>query len=373
MIIEREIYLTDPAEKAKVVEFLNGFGLTFTGNIEYTMGLFADGELVGTGSLGGRVMRDIAIKESFQHKGLTHRIIRNLKSESARRGIVGNQIFTKPQNVPVFEHMGFKCVAVAEPYAALLESGQDTLEEYLSRIRALLGSGEGKNRGALVMNCNPFTLGHRSLVEYAINNCDEVIIFAVQENRSVFPFADRFTLIKQGVQDMKGVQVVSGGEYIISNATFPTYFIKGTEELSAQTTLDATIFATRIAPALNISVRFVGEEPTDKTTLAYNQAMKEVFSNNGIELKVIPRVQKGEQIISASAVRRALASNDMETIRRMVPKTTLTYFSSEAGKNVIERIKLEDKIKKLQEQEAQVVTKSIEKQKRPNKKLKRCP
>ena len=162
--------------------------------------------------------------------------------------------------------MGFKCVAVAEPYAALLESGQDTLEEYLSRIRALLGSGEGKNRGALVMNCNPFTLGHRSLVEYAINNCDEVIIFAVQEDRSVFPFADRFTLIKQGVQDMKGVQVVSGGEYIISNATFPTYFIKGTEELSAQTTLDATIFATRIAPALNISVRFVGEEPTDKTT-----------------------------------------------------------------------------------------------------------
>ena len=54
----------------------------------------------------------------------------------------------------------------------------------------------------------------------------------------------------------------------------------------------------------------------------------------------------------------------METIRRMVPKTTLTYFSSEAGKNVIERIKLEDKIKKLQEQEAQVVTKSIEKQKK---------
>ena len=364
MITEREIFLTNPVEKAKVEEFLKKFDLTFTGVIDYTMGLFDDGKLIGTGSLGGRVMRDIAICEEYRGKGLTHRIVRNLQGEADRRGVTGNQIFTKPETVPVFEHMGFKCVAVAEPYAALLESGQDTLEEYLSRIRALLGSGEGKNRGALVMNCNPFTLGHRSLVEYAINNCDEVIIFAVQEDRSVFPFADRFTLIKQGVQDMKGVQVVSGGEYIISNATFPTYFIKGTEELSAQTTLDATIFATRIAPALNISVRFVGEEPTDKTTLAYNQAMKEVFSNNGIELKVIPRVQKGEQIISASAVRRALASNDMETIRRMVPKTTLTYFSSEAGKNVIERIKLEDKIKKLQEQEAQVVTKSIEKQKK---------
>lgn len=351
MIYEREIFLTDPQERAMVIDFLKGFDLTFTGNIEYTMGLFSDGKLIGTGSLGGRVMRDIAIAEDFQHKGLTHRIIRNLEAESNRRGITGNQIFTKPQNVPVFEHMGFKCVAVAE-YAALLERGQDTLEEYLNRMRALLGNGEGKNRGAIVMNCNPFTLGHRSLVEYAVNNCDEVIIFAVQEDRSVFPFSDRFTLIKQGVRDMKSVQVVSGGDYIISNATFPTYFIKGTEELAAQTTLDATIFATRIAPALNITVRFVGEEPSDKTTLAYNKAMEEVFHHNGLELKIVPRVQKGDQVVSASAVRRALASDDMETIRRMVPKSTLTYFSTEAGQRVIHEIKLEDKLKRLEAEEA---------------------
>ena len=183
MITEREIFLTDPEEKAKVVEFLKGFDLTFAGIIDYTMGLFDDGKLIG-----GRVMRDIAISSDYQRKGLTHRIIRNLQGESNRRGINGNQIFTKPKNVPVFEHMGFKCVAVAEPYAALLESGTDTLEDYLARVRTFLGSGEGKNRGAIVMNCNPFTLGHRSLVEYAHNNCDEVIIFAVQEDRSVFPF-----------------------------------------------------------------------------------------------------------------------------------------------------------------------------------------
>ena len=113
MITEREIFLTDPEEKAKVVEFLKGFDLTFTGIIDYTMGLFDDGKLIGTGSLGGRVMRDIAISSDYQRKGLTHRIIRNLQGESNRRGINGNQIFTKPKNVPVFEHMGFKCVAVA--------------------------------------------------------------------------------------------------------------------------------------------------------------------------------------------------------------------------------------------------------------------
>ena len=225
MITEHEIFLTDPSEKAKVIEFLKGFDLTFTGNIDYTMGLYDDGQLIGTGSLGGRVMRDIAISEKYQKKGLTRRIIRNLQGESYRRGVTGNQIFTKPKNVPIFEHMGFKCVAVAEPYAALLEKGTDTLEDYLGRVLASLGSGVGKNRGAIVMNCNPFTLGHRSLVENAHNNCDEVIIFAVQEDRSIFPFSDRFSLIKQGVRDMKGVEVISGGDFIISNATFPTYFI----------------------------------------------------------------------------------------------------------------------------------------------------
>lgn len=351
MITEHEIFLTDPSEKAKVVEFLKGFALTFTGNIDYTMGLYDDGQLIGTGSLGGRVMRDIAISEKYQKKGLTRRIIRNLQGESYRRGVTGNQIFTKPKNVPVFEHMGFKCVAVAEPYAALLEKGTDTLEDYLGRVRSILGTGEGKNRGAIVMNCNPFTLGHRSLVEYAHNNCDEVIIFAVQEDRSIFPFSDRFSLIKQGVRDMKGVEVISGGDFIISNATFPTYFIKGTDELAAQTKLDATIFATRIAPALNITVRFVGEEPTDKTTLAYNNAMREVFAQNGIELKEIPREQKGNQIVSASSVRRALADDDWETVYRMVPKTTLIYLKSPAGQEVIRRIKMTEAFKKMEAEE----------------------
>lgn len=351
MITEHEIFLTDPSEKAKVVEFLKGFELTFTGNIDYTMGLYDDGQLIGTGSLGGRVMRDIAISEKYQKKGLTRRIIRNLQGESYRRGVTGNQIFTKPKNVPVFEHMGFKCVAVAEPYAALLEKGTDTLEDYLGRVRSILGTGEGKNRGAIVMNCNPFTLGHRSLVEYAHNNCDEVIIFAVQEDRSIFPFSDRFSLIKQGVRDMKGVEVISGGDFIISNATFPTYFIKGTDELAAQTKLDATIFATRIAPALNITVRFVGEEPTDKTTLAYNNAMREAFAQNGIELKEIPREQKGNQIVSASSVRRALADDDWETVYRMVPKTTLIYLKSPAGQEVIRKIKMTEAFKRMEAEE----------------------
>ena len=70
MITEREIFLTDPEEKQKVIDFLKEFDLTFTGNIDYTMGLFDDNRLIGTGSLGGRVMRDIAISSDYQKKDL---------------------------------------------------------------------------------------------------------------------------------------------------------------------------------------------------------------------------------------------------------------------------------------------------------------
>lgn len=345
MITEREIYLTNPEEKRKVVEFLDSFQLTFTGNIDYTMGLYDNGELIGTGSLGGRVMRDIAIKLSYQGRGLTRRIIRNLQIESYRRGVTGNQIFTKPGKVEVFKHMGFKPVAVAPPYAGLLESGTNTLEEYLGRVARILGAGYGKNRSAIVMNCNPFTLGHRALIEEASRNSDEVVIFAVQEDRSAVPFSDRISLMKQGVADLRNVQIVSGGDYIISNATFPTYFIKGTDELAAQTRLDAMVFAQRIAPELNITARYVGEEPTDKTTLAYNEAMREMFPNYGIELYVIPRRTDGENIISASRVRRALVQGDWSTIEGMVPPSTLVYLKSDKGKEIVKRIQLMETIK----------------------------
>ncbi len=346
MITEREIYLTNPEEKKKVVDFLNTFQLTFTGNIDYTMGLYDNDELIGTGSLGGRVMRDIAIKLSYQGRGLTRRIIRNLQLESHRRGVPGNQVYTKPENVEVFQHVGFKKIVVAKPYAALLESGNNTLDDYIDRVARILGAGNGKKRAALIMNCNPFTLGHRALIEEAAKNSDEVIIFVVQADRSAIPFSDRFSLIKQGVADLRNVSVISGGDYIISNATFPTYFIKGTDELAAQTHLDALVFAQRIAPELNITARYVGEEPTDNTTAAYNKAMQEIFPDHGIELYVVPRKKGGKEFISASKVRKAFLAGDWATVEAMVPPSTLIYLKSDKGAELIRRIQLMETIKK---------------------------
>ena len=81
--------------------------------------------------------------------------------------------------------------------------------------------------------------------------------------------------------------------------------------------------------------------------------MQEVFSNNGIELKIIPREQKGNQIVSATSVRKALAEDDWETVSRMVPKTTLVYLKSADGEAVIRKIKMAEALKKMESEKKQ--------------------
>ena len=344
-----ELSLGFSHDRQMLVEFLAKHHLNYEDDIEAAFGVFdSDDNLTGCGCCAGNLLKCFAVDESLRGQNALGSLVSRLVENRFEAGHYDLFVITRPKNKVLFTSCGFYPLAETEA-VLMLENKKSGLDNYYKKF--LAGTDTDENVGCIVMNCNPFTLGHRSLVEYAVNNCDEVIIFAVQEDRSIFPFSDRFSLIKQGVKDMKGVSVISGGDYIISNATFPTYFIKGTDELAAQTKLDATVFATRIAPALNITVRFVGEEPTDKTTLAYNRAMREVFANNGIELKVIPREQKGHQVVSASTVRKALSEDDWETVYRMVPKSTLVYLKSPEGQAVIRKIKMTEAFKQMEAEE----------------------
>lgn len=181
--------------------------------------------------------------------------------------------------------------------------------------------------GAIVMNCNPFTLGHRYLVEYAASKCDRLYIFAVEEDLSFFPFADRIELIKQGVSDLKNVTVLPSGNFIISRTTFPAYFEKeaSTDDTVVDASSDIEIFAKHIAPQLNITVRFAGEEPLDNVTRQYNSQMKRILPQYGIKFDVIPRKEINGQVVSASRVRKLLKEKDFEGIKSMVPLTTYEY------------------------------------------------
>ena len=177
-------------------------------------------------------------------------------------------------------------------------------------------------RGVVVMNCNPFTLGHRYLIEQAAKQVERLFVMVVREDCSLFAYAERKAMVEQGVAHLKNVTVIDGSEYAISQATFPTYFLKRLDDAAdTQMLLDLDLFRRHIAPALGTTVRFVGTEPTDRLTRRYNQLMHEVLA----DVREIVRLEKEGNAVSASRVRKAMEQGDMSTIRQLVPPTTLPY------------------------------------------------
>ena len=177
-------------------------------------------------------------------------------------------------------------------------------------------------RGVVVMNCNPFTLGHRYLIEQAAKQVERLFVMVVREDCSLFTYAERKAMVEQGVAHLENVTVIDGSEYAISQATFPTYFLKRLDDAAdTQMLLDLDLFRRHIAPALGATVRFVGTEPTDQLTRRYNELMHEVLT----DVREISRLEKEGNAVSASRVRKAMEQGDMSTIRQLVPPTTLPY------------------------------------------------
>ncbi len=210
----------------------------------------------------------------------------------------------------------------------LIYDGNKDLQKYKEKLKLLQAD---RQAGAIVMNCNSFTLGHRYLIEEALKQVEFLYIFVVEEDKSQFSFESRIKLVKEGVSDLKNVMVIPSGKFIISTDTFSEYFTKGMNENTAvDASLDVEIFAQHIAPTLGINIRFVGEEPFDLVTKAYNDCMLEILPEYGIEVVVIPRKEIEGEVISASRVRELLKNNDMKKIETFVPETTYAYLAGQS-------------------------------------------
>lgn len=307
-------------------------------DLDYMVCLYADDRLIGTGSLSKRVLKCIAIDDAYKGMGMTNKIVSHLSMMAYQQGQTHLFIYTKPNNVPLFEPLGFYPIYELPQTVTLLENTPTGIQEYLQALRAR--RQEAQRIGSVVVNCNPFTLGHRYLIETAAARSEVVHVFVVQEDRSVFPAEARYRLVKEGVSDLEHVYVHQGGDYIISQATFPSYFLKESQQIvEAHARLDAGIFATYIAPTLGITVRFVGHEPLCPVTSNYNRMMKTILPKQGIEVVEIERKQNEGQVISASRVRKLLREGRLEEIRTIVPETTYRYLSSQEAESVVQRIK----------------------------------
>lgn len=211
-------------------------------------------------------------------------------------------------------------------------------KSYLDELRTIKEKNNVNGKvGSIVMNCNPFTLGHRYLIEQAAKQVDHLYIFVVEEDKSVFPFKDRMNLVKEGVADLgEKITVLPSGKWIISLLTFPEYFNKDDLQGAAiDPSNDIKLFGKYICPALGINKRFVGEEPFDLVTRQYNETMRRELPLLNIDFQEIPRKSvKGDDVISATKVRKALKANDFETLKRYVPQSTLIYLQENYEKIV---------------------------------------
>ncbi|MBO6304229.1 MAG: adenylyltransferase/cytidyltransferase family protein [Selenomonadaceae bacterium] len=206
------------------------------------------------------------------------------------------------------------------------EDEDEELREYKGKLQTFYNQTLRPKIGSIVMNCNPFTNGHRYLVEQALKYCERLIVFVVEEDKSVFPFADRIELVRKNLADLKRVTVIPSGEFIISARTFEEYFNKESlQERKIDTSLDVTMFAKEIAPCLGISMRFAGEEPFDNVTRQYNESMARLLPQYGIKFFEIPRMKFKGEPVSASEVRRLAKAKEFEKLKKLVPPQTLQY------------------------------------------------
>lgn len=220
----------------------------------------------------------------------------------------------------------------------LLKKEVDEIDEYLKTIDLFSEIKEGETVGAIVMNCNPLTLGHEYLIEYARALVDKLYIFVVQEDRSYIPFEDRIYLVRQCVKKWSNVKVNPSGTLILSSITMPLYFEKEQrKDEIVDAWKDIEIFAQYIAPRLKIAIRFVGEERTDRITYQYNREMERTLNDYGIKMQEIPRKELDGVAISASCVRKYMTQSQWEEVKDLVSQETYTYLLHKFGVNFKER------------------------------------
>ena len=338
-----KIYPSDKRANRQIDALLEAEGIRRDGNLDYTCGMYdEDMNLIATGSCFGNTLRCMAVSSAHQGEGLMNQIVTHLLDVQYQRGNLHIFLYTKCDSAKFFGDLGFYEIVRIDGQIVFMENRRTGFQDYLGQLAK--EKEEGKKSAALVMNANPFTLGHQYLVEKAAAENDILHLFIVSEDASLVPFSVRKKLVMDGTAHLKNIRYHDSGPYIISSATFPSYFQKDQEAvIESHALLDLTIF-TRIAQAMNITRRYVGEEPTSLVTGIYNEIMQKKLPENGIECLVVPRLQSEGKAISASTVRQAIKDGNFELLKELVPKTTLDYFESPQAQELIQKIRGQENV-----------------------------
>ncbi|NLB61359.1 MAG: [citrate (pro-3S)-lyase] ligase [Clostridiales bacterium] len=305
-------------------EFLNSVGLFPETDADFTVNLLDYNEkIVATGSLVGNVLKYIGVSPLEQGNNACAKVVSELVSHAYSNGILKLFLFTKTENESLFNSLGFYTLAKTN-FACMMENDRQGLDNFINSLSVVPKEyNESQTEiGSIVCNCNPVTNGHLYLLETAAQACRLLHVFVLSEDRSMFSTKVRFELVEKSTAHIKNICLHSSSDYIISSATFPTYFIKDSaNSKNINADLDLALFGSKIAPELGITKRFVGTEPYCPVTNSYNERMKIMLPKYGIEFVEIER--KGG--ISASKVRKFISEKNFEAIKNIVPTPCYEY------------------------------------------------
>ena len=341
--------LDNPFDVKLVKDFLFDLGFEFDpSEVECTMIVYnLKGELVGTGSHLGRILKYVAVANKFRDT-TAFALIVTYMTEKLLKIYKHTFVFTRPENSVRFRGLGFTEIATAPPLFALLEFGFESIFTYQDYLKTLIVPVETTAVAAMVVNCNPFTNGHKFLIEKAATESEVLYLFVVEEDRSAFPFSVRWELIRKGISHLQNVVMVRGGMYIVSGAIFPSYFLKNervSDVMQKQAELDVRTFANYVVPILGIKKRYVGTENYCKITGAYNLAMKVILPSYGVDVIEVTRKSSGSgednlpNYISASKVRKAIKQDRLNEVIDFLPDSTRDFLFSDASLHIREKIK----------------------------------
>jgi len=299
-------------------------------NATETIMIFDEDKLIGTGSLDQNIIKMIGVLPSYQGLNVTSVIMTELTNRLYQKKIFKYFLYTQPKSIPLFSKFDLNLIVETKDLA-MFENKLNLITSFLSHLKTQIPKKQ-KSRAALVMNCNPMTNGHLYLIERASLENDDVLLFLVEENKSVFSFEDRYKIVKKGISHLKNVILIPSGPYIISSVTFPTYFLKSLSLASkVYMDLDVTLFYQYFMPSLDIDRRYVGDEPNDPMTHEYNQTMKKILGN---KLIIIDRMTYEHKVISASFIRELAKEKRFDEIKKIVPNSTYEFLTSPKGQAI---------------------------------------
>lgn len=325
----KDIFLESEINDVK--ELLKTNNLTYEDNVTKTIGLYDKKRLVATGSIDHNVIKMIAVSPEYQSQNLSAKVLSHLLFDLEAHHVDHYFLFTKPENKKIFSNFSLHQIIETKDII-LYENKEQNITINLTSLSQPLPKKKS-TRGCIVMNLNPMTLGHLYLIEYAANLNDDLIIFLVETDASIIDYKTRYKILKKTISHLKNVYIYPSTNYMISRATFPTYFLKEKKEMEVYTKLDVSIFKNYFMPIFHIDKRYVGQEPLDPLTHSYNKAMESLLKEHVV---IIDRKEKDGLVISASYIRELAKKKDYKAIKQLVPKATYKYLISKKGRNLFD-------------------------------------